>query len=215
MDTLVDNDILYKAAAYCLLEELLGQYRSGTDKLGVLGAARFVVIKRLTRKPPRTTAIADVLQQFQTFLESCAVVEPTEEELAVAADFELAAQRAAVALDTGESQLCAILIARFLRLLLTGDKRAIVAISRLISISDRLSYVVGRVCCFEQIFLRCLTAGTLVRLRSAVCSEQDVDKALTICFSCSSPTSSLTTVEEGLASYINDLRNKAPGILEN
>ena len=58
---------------------------------------------------------------FRSFVDTAQIIEPTEEEQLMAADFELAAQRAAVALDSGESQLCAVLIARALRLLLTGD----------------------------------------------------------------------------------------------
>ena len=53
------------------------------------------------------------------------LLNPTPQEISLAANLEEAAAKCAVELDTGESQLVAILLQRSGPLLLTGDKRAI------------------------------------------------------------------------------------------
>lgn len=109
MDALVDNDVLLKAVSYGLAHELLGQFL-----VGVLGAAQYVVRKKVQSQQCGDTRKNRILDQFHGFMEVCIVVEPTDEELTMAADFELAAQRQAVPLDSGESQLCAVLLHRAL-----------------------------------------------------------------------------------------------------
>lgn len=99
--------------------------------------------------------------------------------------------------------------------LLTGDKRAITAMERLLDTELRLHDLCGRVRCLEQAFLCVLDRKDSEALRSAVCTEPTVDKALTICFGCSSPTTQRETVLEGLASYIRALRTTAPRVLAN
>jgi hypothetical protein len=50
LEALVDNDILMKGACYGLLDELLTQTVSSTDLLGILGATRFVVAKKIRKR---------------------------------------------------------------------------------------------------------------------------------------------------------------------
>jgi hypothetical protein len=213
MEALVDNDILFKALMYGLLHELLGPYNTSTDALGVLGAAQFVIAKKIRKQSPGTTVTAEKLDQFFNFMKGCYVLEPTDEEQAMAADFEFAAQRAAVALDSGESQLCAVLVQRAVPVLLTGDKRAIHAIQALLRTDTRLLTLYGKVVCLEQLFLRSITEASKSPLRAAVCREPDLDKAITICFSCKGRDPQLSNIIAGLQSYINDLRTKASLVL--
>ncbi|HYJ87581.1 MAG TPA: hypothetical protein VEW46_16080 [Pyrinomonadaceae bacterium] len=212
MEAVIDNDILFKGACYGLLEELLPADGSITGPLGILGAARYVVAKKIQKSALRTNATT-AIKELEAFLERAETVEPTENEQLMAADFELAAQRTAVALDSGESQLCAVVIARALPLLLTGDKRAIKAIERLLDVDPRLQFLCGKIKCLEQLVLRSLSEENHSRLRAAVCGEPDVDKALAICFSCKNEAATLEGISEGLRSYINDLRSGAPQVL--
>jgi hypothetical protein len=131
MKAMVDNDIIFKGTCYGLLDEFLSPVCATRDLVGVLGAAQFVVSKKITKKNPKK-GIAVALRHLKDFLERVTVVEPTEDEQKMAAEFELAAQRAGLVLDVGESQLCAIVICRLTPLLLTGDKRAIQAIEELL-----------------------------------------------------------------------------------
>jgi len=212
MEAVIDNDILFKGACYGLLDELLPANSSTMGPPGILGAARYVVTKKIKKGTLRTDTTT-AIQRLEAFIGRAEVVEPTENEQLMAADFELAAQRAAVALDSGESQLCAVVIARALALLLTGDKRAIKAIERLLDADTRLRSLCGKIKCLEQLVLQSLSEESVSRLRAAICGEPDVDKALAICFSCKNDGATLEGISEGLGSYISDLRAAAHQVL--
>jgi hypothetical protein len=213
MKALVDNDILFKGACYGLLDAFLAPVSVAGDSFGILGAARFVVSKKIIKKAPHK-GIAAAHEHLATFLGRAAVVEPTEDEQRMAAEFELAAQRAGLGFDAGESQLCSILICRSTPLLLTGDKRAIQAIEELLDSESRLSAVCGKIRCLEQLVLDVFSAGPNTdSLRAAICAEAEVDKTLTICFSCHRKDGSDLDCAEGLKSYLADLHRQAARVL--
>jgi len=212
MYAIVDNDILFKAACFGLFDELILASCRLEGSVGILGAARYVVPKKIQKNVETAIAIA-AKEAFQTFIGGAEIIEPTEEEQVMAADFELAAQRAAVALDIGESQLCAVLITRAVPLLLTGDKRAICALEHLLGTDPRLNALAGKVRCLEQLVLQPLSGNNYFQFRVAVCREPGVDKTLAICFSCKGEQATLEGITEGLKSYINDLRSQANRIL--
>lgn len=212
MEALVDNDILMKGSCYDLLDELLSQTVSSTDLLGILGATRFVVAKKIRKRVLRRDKEA-VFKRLEAFIQRITIVEPTTDEQRMAADFELAAQQASVALDTGESQLCAVLVVRAVRQLYTGDKRAIHAMQVLLEADKRLLSLCNRVKCFEQLVLQSITEDNVSLFRAAICSEPETDVALTICFGCTSKGTSLEEISHALNSYINNLRKSSRRIL--
>src|SRR2546425_821214 len=117
MKALIDNDIVFKGACYGLLPELVSTVCDPTDPVGVLGAARFVVSKRIQRSVlSKGTGVA--ISNLEEFLKRAVTIEPTEAEQGTAGEFELAALRSGVSFDAGESQLCAVLISRIVPLLL-------------------------------------------------------------------------------------------------
>jgi hypothetical protein len=208
MKVLVDNDVLFKGSCYGLLDDLVSAVCPEDGFVGVLGAARFVLPKKIRQsklKKDPEVALAALLG----FLARSAEVEPIEEEQMLAADLELAAQQIGISLDVGESQLCAILVQRLVPLLFTGDKRAIASIEQLLDSNPRLVPVCGKVLCLEQAFAAAYARIGGDRLRSAVCAEPEIDKALTICFSCSSESVPNESHMQGLISYIADLRKSA------
>ena len=214
MKAAIDNDILFKGACYGLLSQLIDGTDSGKEVVGVLGSARFVVGKKIEKSAihgSRATALAIFLE----FLKRSEALEPTPSEQGMAADLELAAQRLGINLDSGESQLCAILVYRVLPLLLTGDKRAIKAIEELVDADSRLTVIRAKIRCLEQIVHDALVGGSRdhAAFRTAVCAEPEVDKALTICFSCTSQTVTRESILEGLQSYIRSLRLDASRVL--
>ena len=195
-----------------MLDELISPICSSPSLLGVLGAARYVVfghIRKLNLKKDLTKVLAD----FENFLHQCIVVEPTEDEQTLAADFELAAQREGINLHSGESQLCAITISRIVPWLLTGDKQAIKAIEKLLDVDSRLLALTRKVMCLEQLVLYLLNQGQRITVRETICAEPEVDKTLTICFCCNNQNPIEESFSEGLKSYIADLRTQASRIL--
>ena len=116
----IDNDIVLKASSYGLASNF---WPAGGPDIGVLAAARFAVPTYVDRGRGRDKARAKT--QLAAFLARASFLEPTEPEIRMALSFEVAAQGARLALDTGESQLCAMVISRSMDSLETGDKRAI------------------------------------------------------------------------------------------
>src|SRR5205814_263214 len=120
--------------------------------LGILGAAQFVVRKAIKKRRPRN-GVDESLSHFESALRQAVVIETSSEEQQFAADLELAANRAGLALDAGESQLCAIVVLRPINHLLTGDKRAIRALESLLPMAIGLKPLCGRLKCIEQLIL--------------------------------------------------------------
>ena len=124
--------------------------------------------------------------ELMRYIEFAMELEPTEPEAILAADLELMAQTACLAWDAGESQLCAMLITRMVPALLTGDKRAISALERLVALEPRTAGAAGKIYCLEQLVTLALGKLAIDTVRVAVCRKPIVDRALAICFSCSS-----------------------------
>jgi hypothetical protein len=212
MNGLVDNDVLVKGSCYRLLRELVGTVGGVSPRCGFLGAARFVVPKIINRHKLR----GDVRQAhaaFSDFLAQHDPVEPTATEQRLAGELEAKAQAMALSLDAGESQLTAIAVCRAIPILLTGDKRAVVAVERLREKTPELEWIDGRLRCLEQAMQLLLDGNAPGAIRAAVCAEPAIDKALTICFSCLSPDAAVESIYEGLKSYVEDLRSRARQVL--
>ncbi len=204
---LLDNDAALKIACYSLVDEMLVATTVDQVPPAILGVGRFVIGGRLARACNLTDG-KRAIAAFARMLESVSLVEPTDAELEIAADFEAEANRRNLDLDGGESQLLAILTSRGCRLLITGDKRAIIALAAVAPLEAK-----ERVACLEQLILQIVKQVGADAVRLRVCEESSVDRAITICFSCSAKDPASADVEGGLASYIRHLDGKAPGVL--
>jgi hypothetical protein len=205
---LMDNDVVLKAACYALGDEVLSATTLERVPPAMLGVGRFVIRSRLTR----ASNIADsgrATIAFERMIATMLLVEPDEDELAAAADLEAEAIHRDLELDGGESQLLAILAKRACSLLITGDKRAIAAMA-VVATAD----VGSRIACLEQLIAHVATANDFPSVRTRICAEPKVDRAITSCFACSSPnTPDTADVLTGLASYASHLDRSAPGVL--
>lgn len=204
----IDNDILYKGAGYGLLIDLIEAIPAQPKNVGVLGAAKFVVTAKLLKS--RLSAALPLLDEV---LRHVQYLEPTVAETGYAAQLEYEAQRAGLNIDTGESLLCAIVVERTLLHLATGDKKAIKGIDSLLAARGEINKLAGKVICLEQLVLRLIRGSDASAVRSAICAQATLDRALAACFSCASPEIKADGWEEGLASYIRDVRADAPSIL--
>jgi hypothetical protein len=211
---IVDNDVLIKAVLFDLLPELeqLDCPPECDAEVGVLGAARFVVTRHVEQESP----IQDVdrrIDVFTDFLSRVILLEPDDAEIALATDLEDSAAREGLELDTGESQLVAILLLRSCPVLLTGDKRAIAGLEHLVNTFRALDPIEGRVACFEQAMQTLVDILGPNTVREIVCTRDTVDQTLTICFECHRSVVPDPFELEGLQSYIRELRAIAPRVL--
>ena len=207
---IVDNDILVKGSCYGLLEELLVS-TGGAGSIGVLGSARFVVRDVLSRDE-RISDSEMARAYWDAFLPQCDELEPSPEEVDMATEFQEEATTQGVALDGGESLLCAIAIVRPVSALITGDKRAIEAIQGLLRVVSVLATLAGRVICLEQIVGALVARLGPAIVRAAICAEPRADLALSLVFQCARGEKGALD-PAGLPSYVEDIRSRAPQVL--
>lgn len=202
----VDNDVLLKLSCYAMLPGLAARLALEGGGL-VLGAARYVVRSRIQRgQVPQPEVI---VAEFEAFLASVETLEPTADEIALAAALEEIAARHVLELDAGESQLIAVLQLRMLSKVITGDKRAIAATSLLLSAGAPIDGVQGRLVSLEQLVVSLMADYGAAALREAVCAAQGVDRTLTICCACQSQDIGQEQILDGLSSYIGSLRTQS------
>lgn len=207
MIAVVDTDVLLKLAQYGLLACGLSALHSDLRELGSLGAARFMLKKRLRN------AGSTVISDLEHVLEVIQVIEPTSAETAFAAEMEFEAAKHRLDLDAGESILCAVVIHRSLEWLATGDKRAVLALQTLLNKLEQLAPLAGKIVSLEELLLTAFQHIGADKLREKICTSAKVDKTLTICFACSNPNSNEADWKAGLTSYIESLRRQAPSLL--
>lgn len=208
--TAVDNDVLIKTSCYAFDEELLTLYGTG---IGVLDSAKYVVGDRLLK----AIGINDAEQarlHWSRILRQVEELCPSEDEVGLATAMEDFALRNRLQLDGGESLLFAIAIHRGLNRIVTGDKRAIQSLEVVLHESGlEVGVLQNRLVCFEQLLVVFLEYVGADEARRRVCSEPDVDKTASICFSCTAGASSNFDTAGGLDSYIRALRAAAPLLL--
>lgn len=211
-DAAVDNDVILKGVSYGFLNELLGAIPGGPYAHGILGTAKYVLRKALRKRPPQRVIAAT--QELEAVFASLEILEPTEQETAVAAQLEFEAQRQAVPMHVGECQLVAMFVSRGLHHVLTGDRKAIAALASIALPAgiDRTK-LTARFICFEQAIRHLVGALGATTVKDAICAEREVDIAMRVCFSCTSPEVGETSWLAGLDSHIADLRAVSGGLL--
>lgn len=211
-ELLLDVDIAVKLAAYDLLDAISHPgCPDGCERTtGVTAATKYVARTYLRR---RASDPENATERLDRYLDSASVLEPLDAELKLAARLESEAARAGVALDTGESQLCAIAILRGLPAVLTGDKRAIAGAESLLDAVPELRRLEQRIACLEQAVTLAVGRIGALLVRERVIAESRIDTAVSICFQFTRSAVSETFYPAGLASYINSLRASAPTLL--
>jgi hypothetical protein len=211
-DAALDLDALFKAACYGLVEDVLSVVPTPPHAYGILGSTRYVLPKKLQRGRLQNLAAAE--QSLQKALDVLEVLEPTSEEIALAASLEYEATRQQQSVHGGECVLCALLVRRCLTHVLTGDKSAIRGLAAMVLPAEVApASLAAKWACFEQVVLWLCQRLGAPAVRARVCAEPSVDTGLRLCFSCSAPEVDESSWREGLLSHIRDLRKHAGDVL--
>jgi hypothetical protein len=208
---LVDNDVLLKSSCYDLATDLTEILTGGGRDVAGLALAKFV-LKRKIEKSGKIANRPRATKALDTVLASISVLEPDNTELGLAAQYEEHALSAGYAFDSGESQLLAVLVNRTAKAMVTGDKRAVAATWQLATDLKIVPALAGRLGCFEQVMLGICGKKGGPAVAASVCVEPAVDKAMSICFGCSS-TFDEQNMRQGLQSYIEHLRGTSGELL--
>jgi hypothetical protein len=206
----IDNDLVIKVILFRLGAELLVHCLDDDRRheVGVLGTARWVCEARLQGSISAGQAPPEVIDDLYALLSSTQQLEPTRDELELAAHLEALAVEHRLPLDTGESQLAAIVASRG-GLLATGDKRAIAALEHLSTHwPHEFDSLFGQVVCLEHAMLTLVLHLGVARVRNAVCQAPSADTAMRLAFSCSGGPPDAPPL--GLLSYLNAVERTAP-----
>ncbi|MFN4329544.1 MAG: hypothetical protein ACK4FF_11780 [Limnobacter sp.] len=203
----LDTDILFKLARFGLLNHLSVHPIHPDSEFSILGAAKFMLQKKLQKKPPQR-GIQQVTAELTDAMQWLNSAEPSETEIEIAAAIEAHAQKHGLAIDSGESLICAMIVNNACNYAMTGDKRALTGIGKVLQ-ESAYKELKEKFICLEQIFLCWLAKLDAIELRKAVCTERDADKSISICFSCSSPEVPSENFIAGLTSNIIFLRKNS------
>jgi hypothetical protein len=208
---LLDSDIAIKTVRLDIVDEVFVSLKPlGTA--GMLAVAIYAMRKRLKQKLAQEER-ARIEAAFIKLSGEVNILEPSLQEIELAAMLEETARNKGFSLNVGESQLFAVLVLRQLDLLVTGDKRAVAAANALLDEATALKHAINRVACLEQLFMYLLSRFDFESLRTKICHGRDTDKAISICFSCIRDEADKETTKQALAIYIAHVRATAPMML--
>lgn len=207
----VDTDVVLKSAALRVGTALL-RVLSLHGEPGALGLTHLIAERQLRKLRGLRDGLGAQLE-LRRILDGLAKLEPNEGEVLLAAEFAARAQEQGLPLDSGEAQLFAMLLSGRLPLVVTGDKRAIAALSKLLNAGDERDRLAGRIACFEQVIEAIFAIEGEHEVRARVCAEPDVDGALRLACSCDQEGWHPEQLREACASFVGSLKGKAGDLL--
>ncbi len=196
MRLVVDVDAVAKLAHWQLLQDLPSLAAAPWAQIGTLPSLQFRARKAVSTPDGKLFRNAAAAQSTMDVL-------PLMRTLPSADDAHLAPFQGVADIDAGEAVLLAILMTHSGEHLLTGDKRALRGLSRL-PLALR-SHFAGRIMVIEEVVLSALEMHGIEWLRERICPQREVDLAISIALGsrCDAP---LAAVQEGLGSYVNEMR---------
>ena len=208
----VDTDVLLKVSGYRMANEFVGAIAEKGPP-AVLGLTHLIAGKQLQRRRKRLRDSGGATRELETLLGLCGQLEPDDEEIRMAAEFAGMAQGRGLPLDPGEAQLAAIVANRALPLMITGDKRAISALSQLLEEPERREAFVGKLACFEQIVSAIADLIGEVAVRQRICAEPEMDGAMRLACSCDRAVWDPAQLREACSSFVGAVRGEVGDLL--
>jgi len=203
--------VVDKLAQLDLLQETKGLLIPRFGQLMILDTLKYKLCpitesKRKKRNPIIMSRINDFIKDDISEIDSVIYDKDLIEALAVNSD----------GLDAGEMQLLQALFKPENKMLMTGDKRFLKAISKFDFSEEKLKQVSGSMICFEQIIYFLIVELGFEKIKSNVIQAMEndisIDTALRACFG-SRNLAIQETVVESLSYYINDIRKDSGQLL--
>ncbi len=195
MKLLIDVDALVKMAHWRMLPELPGSLDISWSNCATVSSLKFRASRAATEPDGKLFISTQAAQAaVLAIAEMSELAEPLPGHLELFQDIS--------GIDAGEAILFAGIMGDDSTYVLTGDKRALRALSNLPA--ESRMQMAGRIYSLEQILLVMLQKNGLGWLRDRVCPERKLDKAVDAIMGsrCDAPAES---VREGFASYIREL----------
>ena len=205
MICLADNDVVFKLAACDLLDRALDVLGLSREHVFVLNTTKYQLQKKRSRERLEAKYGVDGIARALEFVLSVNEIDSQQN-----AD-DLAALSIVENIDSGEAVIFATAKRLSDSILLMGDKRSLRALSSADSCINICDCLKARVICFEQI-LRLICAADFDGAKHTIIAALECDTMLRIVFS-RTLNATLDGVNEGLDSYISDLRNDTGELL--
>lgn len=205
MKVFLDVDALHKLGAYNSLDAALAVLGVVADDVWILSTARFKL-----RLKSDTDAIkrhgAETATRLRAFIAAVHEITegPTEEEKKQLEQVP--------GLDAGELILIAAAARSAASICLTGDKKALRALSQDARCAPFAQRLEGRVVCFEQVLARLMAKHGFEWLHTRVSATPATDRGITGIVAPGMGASE-ANAKEGLASGINALRGESGALL--
>ncbi len=196
---LVDSDVLIKLAHWGLLDQLASSFDLDRSQVSALASLQFRALRR-DGKLFHTPAAADALAGYLS----------DTSEIPGGRPEDLSRLQGITNLDAGEIELVAACLADPDALLISGDKRAVIALAELgpADVANRLE---GRVICLEQLLRMIAGRSGSACVIEGVRVRRELDAALRSVVGPQGCTDAHFL--EGMASYVSDLRRQTASLL--
>lgn len=197
---LLDSDAARKLCQYELIEELIALLGCSLEKLAVLPQLKFQLKLANDAKALSKLGTASAVDLARRLIDSAQEVEVS----VASANPLLELNRPDI--DSGEATLFAALCECEESKLVSGDKRAFVALSKV----DGLPVIDGlwvRMLCLEEAMLLLARDGDFTTVSQKVRARLDVDTSIGISFGRTTPAAQQMVIE-ALQSYIDHLRTQ-------
>ncbi|MEK6299076.1 MAG: hypothetical protein AABO41_00010 [Acidobacteriota bacterium] len=202
---MADNDVIFKLAACDLLDRALHVLGLFRDDVFVLNTIKYQLQKQRSRTKLEAKYGPEGVKRALEFVLSVHEIEsePDPNDLATLVAIE--------DIDSGEAVIFATTTSSADSILLMGDKRALTALCSADSCSSICARLNGRIFCFEQV-ISLLCAADFDGAKANIVSALSCDIVLQIAFA-GQLDATLEDVNDGLNSYIADLRSKTGELL--
>ncbi|TAK90337.1 MAG: hypothetical protein EPO06_08645 [Burkholderiaceae bacterium] len=192
----LDVDAICKLANWRLLDELSNIMHIKPESMMTLGSLIHRAKRSIDKLDTRLFVATDAASNLAEFLRHTSPLPEADPKL-------LAIFQDVADIDVGEAILFSILIQHPESRFVTGDKRALRALTNVPQgIREALA---GRVICLEQVVAKTLAVYGLERLRKHICPHKDIDRSVANAMG-SRCDAGQASVEEGLYSYIEEIR---------
>jgi hypothetical protein len=200
---LLDSDAARKLCQYELIEELIVLLGCTIGDMAVLPQLKFQLRLTNDAKALEKLGTANAVDLAKRLIASAQEVEVS----ATSANPLLELNRPDI--DTGEATLFAALSERSDSSLVSGDKRAFVALSKVSGV-PMIDGLWARMLCLEEALLWLARDGDFPTVSERVRNRLDVDTSIGISFGRSAPAAQQTVID-ALQSYIDHLRHQTSG----
>lgn len=201
---LADNDVLAKAAHWDLLEVVPRLIEGDWQEVLILDSLRHRAARAAKGKQDRLFAASNVAARLEVVIRDLRPVPLASEAVRGCLSDH-------VGIDSGEQLLFGALIESPDGMLITGDKRALIALPDILPV-EVLAAIQSRCLCTEQLLVCAIDLLGIaeVRARMRPYIDRDVAARIIMGAACDRPEAE---VREALGSYLKDIRAKSQGTI--